>query len=131
MELELVNCEEKYWEFVRLLRTNPLNQEGFFNPASITPKEQTKYMEKHQYNYKICLANGVPAGYVGFLKAREVTYCVLPDFHGRGIGSFMINSYCPRWGRVEARVKPNNIASQKVFEKLGFEKQILYIKSYQ
>ena len=28
--MELVNCSEQYWEFVRKLRINPVNQEGFF-----------------------------------------------------------------------------------------------------
>ncbi len=127
MNLELVNCTEEYWEFVRKLRTHPDNKEGFFIQASITPQQQIDYMKEHQWFYKICLCGDVPSGYVGFIN-NEITYCVAPEFHGNGIGTFMIEEYCPQWGETRALVKVDNIASQKVFEKLGFEKQILYKK---
>ena len=38
----------------------------------------------------------------------------------------MIEKYSPRWDWVDALVKVDNIASQKVFEKLGWKKQIYY-----
>jgi RimJ/RimL family protein N-acetyltransferase len=124
--MELVNCSEQYWEFVRKLRINPINQEGFFTHAEITSEQQNEFMVKNQWNYKICLVEGKPAGYVGILEGHEITYCVAPEFHGKGIGTFMIKEYAPRWAEVDAYVKTDNIASQKVFEKLGFEKQIYY-----
>jgi len=126
MKLELVNCDKQYWEFVRQLRINPENQEGFFTRAEITPEQQEAYMSVNFLHYKICLADGEPAGYVGLLKGHEITYCVSPDFKGKGIGTWMIKEYAPRWSSVDAYVKVDNIASQKVFEKLGFEKQIYY-----
>lgn len=126
MKKELVNCNEEYWEFVRKLRMDPTNQEGFFTYAEITPEQQRKYMEKNCWDYKICLVDGEPAGYVGLLKGHEITYCVSPDFQGTGIGTFMIEEYSPRWAWVDALVKVDNIASQKVFEKLGWTKQIYY-----
>lgn len=126
MKLELVNCDKQYWEFVRLLRTNPKNQEGFFTYAEITPEQQKAFMGQNFGNYKICLVDGEPAGYVGLLKGHEITYCVSPDFQGKGVGTFMIKEFSPRWAWVDALVKVDNIASQKVFEKLGFEKQIYY-----
>lgn len=126
MKMELVNCIEQYWEFVRKLRTNPENQEGFFTQVDITSEQQKDFMLKNQWDYKICLVDGKPAGYVGLLKGHEITYCVSPDFQGKGVGTFMIKEYAPRWAKVDAYVKTDNIASQKVFEKLGFEKQIYY-----
>ena len=126
MKIKLVNCTEQYWEFVRKLRMNPINQEGFFTYAEITSEQQEEYMIKNQWDYKICLVDGEPAGYVGLLKGHEITYCVSPDFQGKGIGTFMIEKYSPRWDWVDALVKVDNIASQKVFEKLGWKKQIYY-----
>ena len=126
MKLKLVNCDKQYWEFVRQLRTNPENQEGFFTYAEITPEQQNNFMLKHQWDYKICLANGKPVGYVGLLKGHEITYCVSPDFKGKGVGTFMIKEFIQHNTLVDALVKVDNIASQKVFEKLGFEKQIYY-----
>ena len=126
MKFELVLCKEEYWEFVRLLRTNPINQEGFFTQAVITPEQQKNFMIHNWSKYKICLADGEPAGYVGLLQGHEITYCVHPNFHGKGVGSFMIEEFSKPYGEVDAYVKIDNVASQKVFEKLGWEKQIYY-----
>ena len=126
MKLELVNCDSQYWEFVRECRTTPKNQEGFFSVANITEQEQQEYMTHNWSKYKICLVDEEPAGYVGLLKGHEITYCVHPDFHGLGIGTYMIQNFSKSFSTVDAYVKINNIASQKVFEKLGWEKQIYY-----
>ena len=126
MKMELVNCTEQYWEFVRKLRTNPENQEGFFTQVDITSEQQKDFMLKNQWDYKICLVEGKPAGYIGLLKGHEITYCVSSDFKGKGIGTWMIKEYSPRFSTVDAYVKVDNVASQKVFEKLGWEKQIYY-----
>ena len=126
VNLKLVSCTEEYWEFVRLLRTNPANQEGFFTQAIITLEQQKEFMIHNWSKYKICLANDEPAGYVGLLNGHEITYCVHPDFHNKGIGTFMIENFSKPFSSVDAFVKVDNIASQKVFEKLGWEKQIYY-----
>tara|TARA_R110000822_G_scaffold16327_2_gene55673 strand:- start:320 stop:715 length:396 start_codon:yes stop_codon:yes gene_type:complete len=126
MKIELVNCEEQYWEFVRLLRINPKNQNGFFTYAEITEEQQTKYMISNSNRYKICLIDNEPAGYVGLVGDHEITYCVSPEFKGKGIGTFMVKEYTPSFNMMEAYVKIDNIASQKVFEKLGWEKQFYY-----
>jgi RimJ/RimL family protein N-acetyltransferase len=126
MKLELVNCTQEYWEFVRLLRMDPINQEGFFTKANITSEQQKEFMIHNWSKYKICLVNNEPAGYIGLLHGHEITYCVHPNFHGKGVGTFMIETYSKPFSTVDAFVKVDNIASQKVFEKLGWEKQIYY-----
>ena len=126
MIMELVNCDKQYWEFVRELRTNPKNQEGFFTHAEISPEQQKTYMTLNSSKYKICLVDSEPAGYVGLISGNEITYCVSPKFQGRGIGTFMVNEYSLNFSTVIAYVKTENIASQRVFEKLGWQKQIYY-----
>ena len=121
-----MQCTEEYWEFVRLLRMDPINQEGFFTKANITPEQQKEFMIHNWSKYKICLANNEPAGSVGLLYGHEITYCVHPNFHGKGIGSYMIEEFSKPFSSVDAFVKVENTASQKVFEKLGWEKQIYY-----
>ena len=129
MKLELVNCTQEYWEFVRLLRMDPINQEGFFTKANITSEQQKEFMIHNWSKYKICLVNNEPAGYIGLLHGHEITYCVHPNFHGKGVGTFMIENFSKPFSNIDAFVKVDNIASQKVFEKLGWEKQIYYKKS--
>jgi RimJ/RimL family protein N-acetyltransferase len=128
VNLQLINCTKEYWEFVRLLRIDPINQEGFFTQANITPEQQKEFMIHNWSKYKICLADGKPAGYVGLLNGHEITYCVHSEYHGMGIGSFMIKEFSKPFSSVDAFVKVDNIASQKVFEKLGWKKQVYYKK---
>jgi RimJ/RimL family protein N-acetyltransferase len=129
MKLELVLCTKEYWEFVRLLRINPINQEGFFTKANITSEQQKEFMTHNWSKYKICLVDNEPAGYIGLLHGHEITYCVHPNFHGNGVGTFMIENFSKLFSSIDAYVKVDNIASQKVFEKLGWEKQIYYKKT--
>ncbi len=105
VNLQLINCIEEYWEFVRLLRIDPINQEGFFTQANITPEQQKEFMIHNWSKYKICLADGKPAGYVGLLNGHEITYCVHSEYHGMGIGSFMIKEFSKPFSSVDAFVK--------------------------
>lgn len=128
MKLELVSCRRKYWEFVRKLRMDPNNQPGFFTFASITYSEQVLFMENNANRYRICLLDNIPVGYIGLLNGKEITYCVDSKYTGKGIGTFMVDAFGKEFKNLEALVKPENIASQKVFEKLGYEKIIYYKK---
>ena len=56
VDKKLVNCIEKYWDFVRVLRNT---NTGFVEQVSITSEQQNKYMSKHSDNYKICLVYNV------------------------------------------------------------------------
>lgn len=129
MNLELCECTSGYWEFVRDLRIDPINQKGFFTLAEITKEQQIEYMIKNQGRYKVCLLDSIPVGYIGLIGSSEITYCVLPNFSGMGIGTYMVEEFTKNMKSIEAYVKPKNIASQRVFEKLGWEKQIYFKKS--
>jgi len=125
--MELVNCTEQYWEFVRMLRTHPLNKYSFFTQIDIDYKSQIEYMRNNAYRYKICLIENNPVGYIGIIKDNEITYCVHPDYKSMGIGKFMVSELMKNTDLLTAFVLPENIASNKVFEKLGFRKQIYYV----
>ena len=55
MNLELKENEKRYWEFIRILRSDKRVQEGFIQNSTITKIEQEVYMEKYNNNYYICL----------------------------------------------------------------------------
>lgn len=124
--MELINCNKEYWEFVRILRTHPDNKNWFFTQTDITPEQQINYMEKNSNKYKICLLNDKPVGYIGIINDNEITYCVDSEFKGKGIGTFMVTEFMKEYDNLTAFVFPQNIPSSKVFEKLGWEKQIFY-----
>ena len=125
--MELVDCLKDYWEFVRIIRTHPDNQKFFFTQVEITSEQQAEYMSKNSNRYKICLLDNKPVGYIGIIKENEITYCVSPEYQGKGIGTFMVSEFMKMYNHLIAYVVCDNIGSNRIFEKLGFEKQNFYI----
>jgi RimJ/RimL family protein N-acetyltransferase len=124
--MRLVNCDSDYWEFIRELRTNEKNSIWFYTQPEITTEEQKNYMNKNAHKYKICLLEDVPVGYIGIINENEITYCVKPNYKNMGIGTFMVQEFMKLYENLVAYVLPENQSSCKVFEKLGFEKNIYY-----
>lgn len=123
---KLVDCTENYWEFVRLTRTDEQNSNWFFTQPNITSKQQEEFMLKNSHNYKVCVFENKPVGYIGIIGENEITYCVSPEFKNMGVGTFMVKEFIELHDELVAYVIPQNISSCKVFEKLNFEKQIYY-----
>lgn len=124
--MNLIDCTQEYWEFVRKLRTDPQNSIWFYTQPNITTEQQINYMSDNSYRYKICIYENNPVGYVGILGENEITYCVDSNYKNLGIGTFMVNEFMKNHTELTAFVIPENISSCKVFEKLGFEKQIFF-----
>lgn len=122
MHMELVECTEQYWEFVRLLRMDNRVMEGFIQTANVTPEQQIKYMTKYAECYRIALVDNIPAGFVGVIE-DDIRVCTHPDFQGKGVGKFMITECMKIWPTSFAKVKLNNAASIKLFESCGFTKK--------
>lgn len=118
--MELVKCEEQYWEFVRILRMDGRVIDGFIETIPITKEQQFGYMTNNSQYYRIALVNGKPAGYVGVIN-DDIRVCTHPDFQGIGLGKFMISECVKIWPTAYAKVKHGNIASDKLFISCGFE----------
>jgi RimJ/RimL family protein N-acetyltransferase len=119
MNLKLVQNEEKYFEFIRIMRTHPNNTDGFLEQVNITQEQQKKYMDKYKNNYWICLLESEPVGFVGEIDG-DIRFAVKPEMKNKGIGKFMIDELLKITKNVYAKVLIGNISSQKVFEKCGF-----------
>lgn len=124
--MRLVECDLKYWEFVRNLRNDERVLEGFIQSTPITKKMQIEYMNEYSDNYRIALINDKPAGFVGVIN-DDIRVCTHPDYQGRGIGKFMINECMKIWPSAFAKIKLNNEASIKLFESCGFTKKFLIL----
>ncbi len=118
--LRIVPNSEKYYEFIRELRTHPENLSGFVDTNEITPQQQYEYMSKYGHNYEICLSGDTPVGFVGVVD-RDIRFAVDPKHHGQGIGKFMIWDLIHKNSDCLAKVKHDNIASIKVFESCDFK----------
>ena len=120
VDLEFVVNEEKYWEFIRELRVMKGITQGFVEQKDITVEQQRQYMKKFNNNFYICLYKSDPAGYIGIIE-NDIRVATHPQFQGKGIGSFMVNSVMEMYPDAYAKVKIDNIASYNLFKKCGFK----------
>jgi len=117
-------------------------------PATFTPAEGLAWIERQWSRHDECTglsqaiadaASNEALG-AGVLMARkpgtvEIGYWLIPRARGRGFGSRAVGLLA-RWAlteaalaRVEALVVPDNIASQRVLEKAGFQREG-HLRSY-
>lgn len=127
MQIELVNCDKQYWEFVRILRNDERVQDGFVESDYITTEQQENYMSANSYSYRILLVNGEPAGYVGVIK-DDIRVCTHPDHQGKGFGKFMINEIMKEYPAAFAKIKIENEASLRLFNSCGFSVRFYLLK---
>lgn len=125
--MKLVECEKKYWEFVRQLRLNPDVINGFIETKYFSPEDQEKYMLIYSKNYRICLVDGNPAGYVGVID-DDIRICTHPNYQKQGVGKFMIEEIMKIFPNAFAKIKVDNNNSLSFFESIGFEKKFYILK---
>lgn len=109
----------QYYEFIRKLRNNKKVNNNFVERVYITKKQQQKYMQKNKDKYYVCLYNGQPAGYIGVID-NDIRIAVHPDHQRKGVGTFLIKELTKRYKKSYAKIKIENIASQRLFSKAGF-----------
>ena len=122
MTLILTKNKKKYWEFIRVLRSNKSVEDGFIDKVQISKKEQEIYMKKYNDNYYVCLNEQIPCGYIGEING-DIRLCTSPEFQGLGVGTFMIKELTKIKKNIFAKIKIENISSIKAFEKAGYEKK--------
>ena len=125
--MELVENKKEYWEFIRNLRNHPDVKTGFVFQDYISEEQQKAYMSKYGDCFYICLVDEKPAGYVGVID-KDIRLCTDPDFQGMGVGKYMINQLMSLHPNAFAKVKIDNIASIKLFEKCGFKKSFYILE---
>ena len=126
--MKLVECKSSLWEFVRKLRNDPRVKKGFLNFNTISPKEQRQYMIKNADYYRVVLVDDIPAGYVGVIN-NDIRVGTHPDFQGKGVGKFLIESCIKIWPDTKALIKIDNKASLKLFQSCGFSKKYFILEN--
>ena len=126
MTFEFVDNNESYYEFIRLLRTNPATIEGFVENVQITPEQQKAYMAQYGKNYYVCLVDGVPAGFIGSIE-NDIRIATLPKYQRKGVGSFMVKELLKRHPDAYAKIKVDNEISLNFFRKLGFKQPFYFL----
>ena len=121
-DIRLVYNNPKYWEDIRNLRNNPNVKKGFINQKHISKEEHTAFMLKHGDDFFVSLWDNSFVGYVGIID-NDIRIATIPEAQGHGIAAFMLKNVHQRYPESIAKVKLDNEASIKLFEKCGFRKK--------
>jgi len=124
---KLIKNTEEYWEFIRKLRNLDSVKKGFIKQEKITKKEQQEYMKENGHNFWICLEDLEPVGYVGIID-DDIRVATHPDHQKKGVGTFMINEIMKIYPNAYAKIKIENDASIKLFERCGFVKKYFILE---
>jgi UDP-2,4-diacetamido-2,4,6-trideoxy-beta-L-altropyranose hydrolase len=113
---------------------DPATRRNAFTQARISPEGHKRWLQA-KLNDPQCrmvifeTADHIPVGQVRFDRedqAWAISYSVAPLLRGRGIGAKMLEMALSQLacegvaGSMLGRVKPTNLASRRIFEKLGF-----------
>jgi|TARA_R100000081_G_scaffold90793_2_gene66844 RimJ/RimL family protein N-acetyltransferase len=111
-----------YWEFIRNLRNMDGVKEGFIEQEYIEKSHHKMYMEAWGNCFYLCLVNDQPAGYVGVIRG-DIRVATHPNFQGMGVGTYMITEIMKFFPNATAKVKLENEASLRLFQKCNFKKK--------
>ena len=116
-------------------RNDPVTRAASFNSDEVTPDEHDEWLVRKLADRDCALLvaedEGEPVGQVRFDRrgaTAEVDIAVAPARRGRGLGTELLRLAAPTARRalgverVTARVKHDNAASLRAFEKAGFER---------
>jgi ribosomal protein S18 acetylase RimI-like enzyme len=127
VKYQLVQNDEKYWDFIRSLRNDSRVKTGFIRQEHIQIPEHLFFMRDHGKNFYICLDIEVPVGYIGVIN-RDIRVATHPDYQGRGVASFMVNEAMKKHPNAFAKVKVDNEASLRLFESCGFKRKYFILE---
>lgn len=120
--MELIRCEEKYWEDIRKLRNMDGVRQGFIQQKEITPEQHKEYMKKNSIFFYVCIDKDQFLGYTGVID-RDIRVATHPNHQKKGVASFMINEIMKIYPDAFAKIKIENEASLRLFESCGFKKK--------
>ena len=118
-DLILVPNAKEYWDYIRVLRNDPMVRIGFVQRKDITVQQQIKYMEKYGNHYYIGIVNQELVGYIGEIDG-DIRVVVAPEFQRKGYGSKMVSLFMELKPDSRPKILKYNLISQMMFEKLGF-----------
>ena len=127
VDYQLVQNEEKYWNFIRDLRNDSRVKKGFVEQRHIEKPEHFFFMHEHVKSFYICLDGEVPVGYIGVIN-NYIRVATHPDYQGRGVAKFMLNKIISKYPDAIAKVKVSNDASLRLFESCGFKKKFYILE---
>ena len=121
--MELIKCSNlpgAHWDAILEIRNE--NREGFGDPSMIRSGAHCKYMFNHFSNYLLCVENDEVLGFIGHVN-NDIRLATQKTYQKKGIGKFMVEGFMKKYPEALAKVKLDNEASLKLFERCGFNKK--------
>ena len=117
------------WEFIRNLR-NQL-KDHFISKHEITKEEHQQFMINNLNCYYVAEipweegGTDIRHGFIGVVVTKDgyqdIRFAIDPRLQGRGLGTEMLKFIGKEFPYAIGKVSKDNIASNKAFEKAGFE----------
>ena len=118
-DLKLVHIFDNY-EYIEYIRiTRNTYREYFIQQETISEETHKIHMDKNKWNYRVCVIDDLPIGFIGCVDG-DIRLAVDEKFRNRNIGKFMLLGFMLEFPRSTAKVKLDNIGSQRLFESCGF-----------
>lgn len=128
MKIEVLPNSEEYWDSIRCLRNDEKVKRGFINQDYITKDQQDSYMRSGVADkFIIVLVDGKFAGYAGSID-KDIRVCVSPKYQGKGVGVVLIKALMEKFPGSFAKIKLENTASIRLFEKCGFKQKYIIME---
>lgn len=108
-------------ELLLAWRNDPAVREASFSTAVVELEGHKAWLASKFGSIRIAEVDGVPVGQVR-VDGDTVSYSVAAEYRGKGYGTQIIRSVMRQ--PLVAMVKHGNVASQHVFERLGWMKRI-------
>ena len=124
---KLIKNSSDYWDFILDLRNDPRVKKGFVQQEEISRQDHFMYMQAFGDSFYICLDNDKPIGYIGVIN-NDIRVATHPDHQGNGVAKFMVNEAMKIHPKAFAKVKIENEASLKLFERCGFKKKFYILE---
>lgn len=97
-------------------------REGFIHQDIISEEHHENYMKINSTFFYIVVDNGLPMCYIGIID-NDIRVATHPDHQGKGVATFAVNELMKIHPNAIAKVKIQNKASLRLFEKCGFNKK--------
>ena len=121
--MELIECNNlpgAHWDAILEIRNE--NREGFGDSSMIRSGAHCKYMFNHFSNYLLCVEDDEVLGFIGHVN-NDIRLATQKTYQKKGIGKFMVEGFMKKYPEALAKVKLDNEASLKLFERCGFNKK--------
>lgn len=118
----MVKCTEEDWQFILGLRN--MHGKSFLNSNRITFSEHFNFMRQHNDDYYICWNDdhNTRMGFIGVVNGD----IRLASFNKMGgVGTFMLNFIKDKYPNATGKIKADNQASIKLFDKCGVKYEII------